>query len=363
MANLMQKIINSREAWDTALSQFRNVRLIDIYFEFDYHMLHVMDSERVEAFLWQEGQNTFFLPFVVRPIPSQIGARQLFDFETVYGYSGPLSSTEESSFLNRAWEGFVRYCRENQIINGFIRFHPLLSNSRFVSPSHVRLIHDRQTVTVDLEQSDEQLLQSYRGDIMYQVARSVKNGISIEQLSGIQNLLIFADVYEERMRELKAAPEYYFGRTYFESIDALGRNTYSVFLARKDGQVIGGLLALLSNRFAHYHLACSLKKDLIFAPNKLLLHAFLSSQLRHSTRRLVHLGGGRTNDANDALFKFKCRFSPLRSEFYLGHFIVDSKAHEALCESWDQEHPELAERYGKFLQRYRLSQSRIESQI
>lgn len=51
------------------------------------------------------------------------------------------------------------------------------------------------------------------------------------------------------------------------------------------------------------------------------------------------LGGGRSNAANDSLFKFKSKFSPKSLPFYIAGKIYQPKIYEKLNQLWQQQNP------------------------
>ena len=76
-------------------------------------------------------------------------------------------------------------------------------------------------------------------------------------------------------------------------------------------------------------------------------------ELKKRGVELFHLGGGTTSDENDSLFAFKKKFSPSLYGFYIGKVIFNHEFYSSICEKWEAENPEKAQRYGRFLLRYK----------
>src|SRR5512141_1274515 len=93
-----------RQEWQGCLGRFP---VPDVYFTAEYHRPYeCLGDGQACAFCAENGRDFLFYPFMLRAI-DRIGCEPvktgLFDIQTVYGYSGPLCSTAEPSFLSRAW--------------------------------------------------------------------------------------------------------------------------------------------------------------------------------------------------------------------------------------------------------------------
>ena len=77
----------------------------------------------------------------------------LFDIQSAYGYSCPLSNHNDSLFIERSQNSFSEWAKDNNILVEFIRFHPLLENKIKNSwcKKIGRLINNRPTIYIDLE--------------------------------------------------------------------------------------------------------------------------------------------------------------------------------------------------------------------
>ena len=121
--------LNDTAEWQSALDAFGST---DIYFSWQYHHLCQIDTGReARAFYASDGENRLFFPFLLK----QIEGTAFHDFETCYGYSGPLSNTTDSEILEKLWRPFFDWCETAGIIAGFIRCHPLLSTENFLPDS------------------------------------------------------------------------------------------------------------------------------------------------------------------------------------------------------------------------------------
>lgn len=346
-------LVSTTTEWSATFERVAEAGGDDIYFRLDYSQLYTHPDGRPEAFVFEQGPDVFVLPYILRPIESTVLDSVAFDFESAYGYGGPLATTCNPAFLAQAWESFRDLCFERGIVAGFLRFHPLLDNQHFAEHGLVNVVRDRQTVATSLDKTPEEVWHDYFSDTRNKVRKSQKLGVTVQPATGLEVLLAFYRIYEQHMEELEAYSSYFFGEDYFRAIHMLGEDSYRVYLARLDNEVLGGALVLLSPRFAHYHLSSSAKRYNAYAPNVMLRHA-VTYDLLGSGRRLLNHGGGRTSDPEDSLLRFKSGFSPERRTFHFGTFIGNEENYRRLCDHWSLSHPELMQRFGARFLRYRF---------
>jgi lipid II:glycine glycyltransferase (peptidoglycan interpeptide bridge formation enzyme) len=75
---------------------------------------------------------------------------------------------------------------------------------------------------------------------------------------------------------------------------------------------------LIGENFAHYHLSASSQRAFKLNANYLLIDYVADYMIsNHPELSVFHLGGGRTNLANDSLLAFKAKFSPTKNNFFI----------------------------------------------
>jgi hypothetical protein len=311
---------------------------VDIYFLPEYHRAHELNGDgSALAFVAQEQDSVLFYPFFKRPIPQSECSNpnsSLYDIETVYGYSGPLCKSHDAGFLPRAWAAFADWCRDQQIIAEFIRFHPLLQNHRNVDDTcQVKL--QRETVAVRLNCSESDLWNGYPAVQRNMVRKAVNNDLVCEEAATDETLGAFKNIYRQTMDRIEAGRYYHFSEIYFEHLcESLGEKV-KLFVVRDDNQIVAAALFLQHGDTIHYHLSGADERYREASPTNLLLHTVAQWGQRHSLRWL-HLGGGRTSDPNDGLLRFKSSISKLRTPFYVGNRVHDDAAYTRLCSEWMQ---------------------------
>jgi hypothetical protein len=337
--------------WRTILERFDS----DIYFTADYHAACEDEAGTAAAFVAEDEGETLFYPFFRRPIRAVCGTpmdEDLCDIETAYGYSGPLSTTAEESFLAKAWRVFAEFCRDQRVVAEFIRFHPYLDNHRFLSgfaPIHF----DRFTVAVPLSPTPDTLWNGYPPEQRNRLRKAMRRGLTAANEPLAANLGEFRRLYEATMDRVGARTDYYFSDAYFGRLVDRLETSVVLWIVRDQGRVVAAAIFLLDRTSGrlHYHLGGSDASALAHAPNNWLFHcAALHGGLQGF--RSLHLGGGRTPDPADPLLRFKQTFSNQRLPFHIGKRIHNVDAYEMLCATW-QNRSGAAER-PNFLLMYRL---------
>jgi Acetyltransferase (GNAT) domain len=319
--------------WDRHLARFPSA---DVYHAAGYHEAHERNGDgRAFAYLAEDGGEALFYPFLLRPIEQVAGERvaeNWTDIETVYGYSGPLASSDDAAFLARAWEGFDRWCGDRGVIAEFVRFNPLSRNCGFRNP-HCAVRRDRETVALSLAGSEEDLWARYSSTHRNMVRKAIHRGLTVAEVAVGEGLADFARLYAATMQRVGARPYYSFSPAYLTSLaDALG-DALRLFAVRDGGTMVAAALFLLHADRLHYHLAGSDPAYRAAAANNLLLHG-AALWARERGLRHLHLGGGRSSDASDPLFRFKASVGRERLPFHFGTRVHDEAAYADLCDRW-----------------------------
>ena len=63
-----------------------------------------------------------------------------------------------------------------------------------------------------------------------------------------------------------------------------------------------------------------------------------------------YLGGGRTNQEDDSLLRFKKKFSEIQKDFYIAGIVHNQEIYDKYCKIWDNEKKEEV----KYFLKYRL---------
>ena len=248
-----------------------------------------------------------------------------FDYETPYGYGGPLCNTtipiaSQLKFMEEMQE----YTKSQGIVSQFVRFHPLLGNHE-VAPElfETRYMHD--VIYIDTA-SPELIMKNMDSKNRNMVRKAIKNDVTIER-KPIGDYKEFLSMYEETMLKDNADEYYTFHEDYFKAQQALSEHA-SIFYAMKDGKPIAGAIMYYNDKFIHYHLAGTHTEFRKYSPSNLLLYEVACWASEKGIQKF-HLGGGMTQDDN--LFGFKKQFNRNgRLPFVIGRTVFDKEAYQYL---------------------------------
>lgn len=337
--------------WDEVLKEIPEAKR-DIYFTEKYHQLYEDGQDKAECFIYREGAKVFLFPYLKRRIEILDG--EYYDFESVYGYSGPLTNDVSDDFLRAATKNFQAACRTNKIVCGFTRFHPLLENHRWLKSddSSLKVIHDRKTVFIPLTGSTERIWKNINEHHQRAIKKCEKAELRFEVDENLIHLDEFIKLYDDTMKRVGAKEFYFFEKDYHLKIkETLGKNVVLglVFLQKR---VVAAAMFFVYGTFGNYHLGGSAADAQKHSPNNFLFHQ-MALYMKEKGIKALHLGGGTDNAPDNSLYLFKRRFSNEQCDFYLGKFLFDKEVYGVACENWERRFPEKKEKCGSLFLKYR----------
>ena len=252
-----------------------------------------------------------------------------YDYSTPYGYGGFLVEGTPSA---EDWAAFSQeygeFCRRQNIVSEFVRFHPLLNNAAYLSPLYDVLplgatvcldLRDKETIWANLSSKNRNM-----------VRKAQKEGVRIYWGRSPSLFSSFAAIYNETMDRDNARDYYYFQPDFYDSILNDLKEHAMIFTALKDDQIIPASILLHANGQMHYHLSASRTDCLRFAPTNLLLYEAACWGASNGYRTL-HLGGG-LGSQEDGLYKFKKAFNRQEDrQFAIGRKIFQPDIYRQLC--------------------------------
>ena len=285
----------------------------DIYYQKEYSSLYLRKGDELFEYTYKEDDSYIHFRSIKRLISNVSGfciREKIYDLETPYGYGGPVSNTLDEGFLARAFVHYKNYCKDQNIVCEFIRFHPFNS---LTSCSNLFDMHfvERHVVIVDLQPSSEERRKQYSKTTRNIVKKALKR-LSFEV--GKSNVDDFMSVYYQTMKKNGADEFFFFEEEYFSSLIEL--NGVHLVSTKLDNEIAALGYFMLGSELAHYHLSAnnqSLSKE---NGNYLLLDSAFELAKKEGCRYMM-LGGGRTSSPDDSLFKFKSKFSTLTMPFYV----------------------------------------------
>lgn len=340
--------------WESALSIFPD-ELRDIYFYPEYVGMHKsIDGTKALMFTYRKNGHIWLHPFLLQPIDSDefsIDDGPWFDIESAYGYGGPLSNSEDQAFLVNANEQFSEWCKENNVVAEFVRFHPLLNNQSWAS-QNTKVEHDRNTVSLNLKHFDIENL-PFSGKVRNMLKRVDKANVKIDVYDPIKNFNHFENLYLATMSRISADSYYFFRKAYFADLSMFVVENGWLVGADLEGEWVGTAIFIKGKSLLHYHLSATNPDYQIPGITNALL--FKGMQLGKSKGlNILHLGGGNSSDLNDSLLRFKQKMGDKSNKFFIGKQIHNHGIYSQLKHSWESRYPALKEQYNNRLLCYRF---------
>lgn len=335
--------------WDESLGLFPQ-EMKDVYFAEEYVKLYESATEQAECFVCREDDKVLLFPFLARTF--DFNGKPYKDFETAYGYGGPVYNCNDMEFVNRALAAFKTYCSENNYVAGFVRFHPLLQN-QVGFDTIGRLLPERKTVAINLDQTmDEVWSNEIHSKNRNVIRKAEKAGCHFIMDDQYEHLNDFVKLYDSTMDKLSADGFYYFDDKYYKNLVKGIPDSFLGCVADAEERIISAAIFMYSGTYGHYHLSGSDKSQLSLSPNNFMLWEAAKELQKRGVKRF-HLGGGTTSDEENSLYKFKCRFSKDTCQFYIGKLVFNPEAYDAICADWEQKNPDKAEHYKHHLLKYK----------
>jgi lipid II:glycine glycyltransferase (peptidoglycan interpeptide bridge formation enzyme) len=338
--------------WSNVLKNFDEKIFNDIYQSKEYLKLYEnYNQKKSECFLFSLNNDYFLLSY----IKNQINNKKFgtfFDFETVYGYSGPISTSEDKYFLKNAWKEFKNYCLNNSLIAGFIRFNPYLQNHKFIDSDLINLNYEKEIVVKDFKKTSE-YWSNYSSDIRNKIRKAENNNIIVKVNNSEESMKAFYQLYIESMTEKKADEKYFFTENYFNDLFLTLKNKFNLFLAYKNETLVGSALTFISGQSAVIHLSANRKEFLNYGSSSLLRHEIIKFYSKKNIN-WINFGGGLSSSRNDNLLKFKKGFSKEVEKFYTGKLIINKKIYDNLCNDWDSKFLKNKKLFKNFFLKYNI---------
>lgn len=254
-----------------------------------------------------------------------------YDSITPYGYGGVIFEGDTcDENLHRFWHEFANKMNEMNIVDNFVRYHPVLANGNLMKK--VSNVTDLgKTIVVDLS-TPELIWQNVTSKNRNVIRKAQKNGIEIHHGKDMALFEDFKRIYNDTMRKDQAEDYYFFEDGFYQSIYHDLYDNFEMFYATLDGKPIAMSVMIFANHQMHYHLSGSLREYRYLAPTNLLLYqaALWGCQQGFKT---FHLGGG-VGSEEDNLYRFKAAFNRNSDyRFSIGREIFDQAKYQELTQN------------------------------
>lgn len=338
----------SLDNWNSLLDKFIPSQK-DIYYREEYVKLYKTENDQPTCFVFNKGDKYLLFPYLLRPF--EISGVCYYDFETAYGYGGPISNTDDQEFISEALHSFYHYGQLNHYVAGFVRFHPLLDNTSCFD-SIGQVIVDRHTIAIDLQGDiDVVWMNEIHTKNRNIIKKGDKNELTFFADYQYDNIEKFICLYNGTMDKLSADSFYYFDDDYYYRMKKDIPNSFLGVVLHGD-KIISSAIFFYSEDYGHYHLSGSDKEALNLSPNSYMLWEAAKELKKHNVRKF-HLGGGTDSDEHNSLFEFKRKFSKSLYSFKIGKIIFNPDVYAKLCIDWERDNQAKKKCYNSLLLKYK----------
>ncbi|MBM4761462.1 GNAT family N-acetyltransferase [Bacillus sp. B15-48] len=309
--------------------------MVDIYFNPNYGRLcEDIEKGKSEVFKFENEYGNIQHMFIKREIPTKINEETYYDLITPYGYGGPViincEDKKRDNLINSFVDEFQNYCYANNIVSEFVRFHPILDNARDFN-EYYTVSHIRNTVGTDLANFEQPFVEEFSKSCRKKVRNALRDGVSYKITEKPNDIGKFKQIYYSTMDRNNASEFYYFDDTYFNKcLEYFPDNLLLVEAIYEDKTIAMGFYFVYEN-YIHIHLSGTLNEYLSLSPAYILRYA-VTEWGKENGYKLIHHGGGRSNDPEDTLYQFKKRFGKNTDfGFHIGKKIWNESIYKQLC--------------------------------
>lgn len=318
--------------WDSIVKSFSNC---DVYYLSGYVKAFWINGDGDPFLLFYEGNGLRAIYVYLRRETSVGG---LYDSITPYGYGGVLFDGDITEVkLNDFWQEYKEAMRGEQIVDNFVRYHPVLKNAdpmRRLS----NVVDLGKTIVMNLS-SPELIWENISSKNRNMIRKAENNGVEIHHGKDMPLFDDFRRIYNSTMDRDHAERYYYFGEEFYQSIYRDLHDNYEVFYATYEGKVIAMSIMLYCNGKMHYHLSGSLSDYRNLAPSNLLLYKAALWGCGQGFKSF-HLGGG-VGSNEDSLYKFKAAFNRNSDcQFSIGKEVFDQESYDELVRLREASNPD-----------------------
>lgn len=321
--------IEENQQWDEIVKSFQTY---DVYWLSGYVKAFKIHGDGEPLLFFYEDKNVRGINVVMKRdiskdqhFANKIKKDDVFDLVTPYGYGGWLiEGSDETDLLFCTYE---KWCRDNNVVSEFVRYHPVLGNHKAVYGKY-DVVELGDTIALNL-MSPEIIWKNFTSKNRNMIRKAEKAGIKVYNGRYPQIYEIFRKIYNATMDRDHADSYYYFEKDFYKSLlEDLPQNA-QIFYSELDGEVIAASVILEANGKLNYHLSGSIREFQHLAPTNLMLYKAALWGCENGCCSF-HLGGG-VGSKEDSLYKFKKAFyRETPCKFYIGKKIFSKEQYKTL---------------------------------
>ena len=326
--------IDHSNEWDSIVKTFDKY---DVYYFSGYVKAFKLHGDGEPLLLSYEGNGLRGINVVMKRdiaedirFQGKIEKGRYYDLSTPYGYGGWLfegEGTDESiTIFNKEYD---QWCKENNIVSEFIRFHPVINNAVGINEKIYDTVLLGKTVAIQLDDKDN-IWARYTSRNRSHIRVATKEGVVVKKETSKAAFDQFREIYETTMTHDDAVSYYYFDEAFFESIRNDLEGHCKIFTAYLDDKAIASSIVIYAEKYLNYHLSGQLFEYRRYAGTNMILNEAANWGCENGFE-WFHLGGG-LGAKDGPLYEFKKSFYKKGDDqnFYIGRKIIDTSAYQLM---------------------------------
>lgn len=270
----------------------------------------IYEDCRVLAATLETPQARILYPFVLRDIGKLLGDPGLGgdakDITGLYGRGGIVCGGAGRDVLDAFHAEFAGWCRDEGILCGFSRFHPVIDNARYAAPTS-RVVEVGKFVVVDLRDSPDEIESRFRYSMQKAIRKGEKAGIRVEVEQTLDHIDDFIDIYHGSLARNDARAFYYFPKSFYAALARELPGRFAFYYGLLDGEIVTCELVLFDGVYGHSFLGGTRPEAFASAANQILKRAMIRD-LKQRGCAYYLLGGGQR--ADDGVYRYKLAYAP-----------------------------------------------------
>lgn len=249
------------------------------------------------------------------------------DISSPYGYASALSTSSDESFLVECWNLFDDWTLQERIVCEFFRGPPVQDFQCIVHPD-MKLEYNRLSSSIDCKLSDQDYLSAIKQKQRNMIRRAIKENCEIVRYSLSEALPWFEPWYRQIMNKVSAPDRFYYNNEYFRRLQNLAEDLVVVSV-ETGNERLAAAIVIFGAQYNLYHLSVTNPDYSLNYASPFLVYGCKQVSSERNRKPLV-LGGGRTTDEGDSLFRFKESMGTQVSCYDIGTRVIDSDMYEKL---------------------------------
>jgi hypothetical protein len=297
----------------------------------DHDWYHTWDSHQISKdngegdpllFVYTVDDITICLPLILRSIDENWQ-----DATSVYGYPGVLASVNvNENALTSFMDNLKEWGLSSNIVSIFSRLNPCIKTDLSVLDCYMK--SSGKTVVIDLRLTLEDQRKKYRKNYRNLINKLDRDGFKCSWCNSDDDIEDFMRIYNGTMNTLSAGDNYYFDRSYYDSLIQSKDFNVRIYSCYHEGEKVCSGLFVFCNGIVQYHLSGTVEKFKVAAPTRLMIDC-VRIDATGMGFIFFHLGGGLGGN-EDGLYNFKFGFSKESIDFNILKIITNKLKYEEL---------------------------------